>query len=90
MVWASIQKPKYTLYLASFEKFSDAEKEKTRLESKGLKGVEITEKRMPAMGGNLWYRLSYGRFDNAESAAVYGRQLTERGLIRDFWTKEVL
>lgn len=90
MVWAPLGKSKYTLYLASFQKFSEAEKEKGRLESKGLKGIEITEKRIAGTGSLSWYRLSYGRFDTQEAAAEYGRRLTERGLIRDFWPKELL
>ena len=97
MMWMAVGKNKYTLYLASFQRVSDAEKEKTRLESRGLKGIEITERRgagqIPSRSvssGPLWYRLSYGRFETKEDAVAYGRQLTERGLIQDFWPKELL
>ncbi|OGH56275.1 MAG: hypothetical protein A3G34_06245 [Candidatus Lindowbacteria bacterium RIFCSPLOWO2_12_FULL_62_27] len=90
LIWSSLQKHKYTLYIASFQNLPEAEKEKSRLESRGLKGIEIVERRVPSAGGPVWYRLSYGRFDSPESAADHGRQLTERGLIRDFWPKEIL
>lgn len=89
MVWTSLKKPTYTLYLASFQKYSDAERERGRLETKGLKGIVISERKIPGQIENSWYRLNYGRFDSQEAASEFGRQLTERGLIRDFWTKEL-
>lgn len=87
-VWVSSALRKYTLYFASFKKFSDAEKEKARLESHGLMGVEISERRMPS-DAMPWYRLGYGRFNSRAAAVEYGRQLIDRGLIRDFWPTEL-
>ncbi len=89
LVWSSAGGIKYTLFLASFQRISDADKEKSRLESRGVKGIEISEKRSPLPGGPTWYRLSFGRFPSREAAIEQGRQLTDRGLIRDFWLKEL-
>lgn len=89
-VWTAIGSTKYTLYLASFQIFADAQKEKARLESKGVRGVEISEKRVAGPESQMWYRLRYGRFDTRDAAIAFGRQLTDRGLIRDFWPKELL
>lgn len=89
MIWATVGGQKYTLYLASFKKMADAEKERQRLESNGLRGVEITERRMPGTSGAPWYRLRYGAFETREAAIEYGRQLADRGWIRDFWPKEM-
>lgn len=90
MLWSSSGRTKYTLYLASFQNVSEAEKEKSRLEAKGLRGIEISERRLPGQTAHLWYRLGYGRFDSRDAAVEVGRQLTDRGLIRDFWPKELL
>ncbi len=90
MMWTSVGKTAYTLYLSSFQKLADAEREKQRLESKGLTGIEIAEHQMTGSGGAPWYRLKFGRFDSREAAVAYGRQLTDRGMIRDFWPKELL
>ena len=89
-LWASAGRTRYTLYLASFQKFQDAEKEKSRLELRGLKGIEISEKILAGTGSRPWYRLNYGRFDSREEAVDQGRRLTERGVIQDFWPKELL
>lgn len=97
MAWAPSGVGRFTLYLGSFSNFPDAEKEKARLETKGLSGILITEKHgsVPSggrdvPGGGTWYRLSYGSFKTREDAVTFGRQLTDRGWIRDFWAKEML
>ncbi|MBI4179094.1 SPOR domain-containing protein [bacterium] len=89
-VWAGADGsgPSYRLFFTSFKKLADAEKEKFRLETQGLAGVEVIERPMPSES-SVWYRLSYGRFPNRQEAVEAGRRLIARGLIQDFWPTEI-
>lgn len=89
-LWTAVGRVQYTLYIASFQSMAEAERERARMEAKGLKGIEISEKTLSGSNSHLWYRLRYGRFSSRAAAVEQGRQLTERGLIQDFWPKELL
>jgi len=74
-----------TIQVSSHKKADDANREKSRLISRGLDAVVDYEQ---VKDKGMWYRVYIGQFETREAANRFAKDLVEKGIIAGYWVKK--
>jgi opacity protein-like surface antigen len=74
-----------TIQVSSHKKADDADREKSRLISRGLDAVVDFEQ---VKDKGMWYRVYIGQFETREAANIFAKDLVEKGIIAGYWVKK--
>jgi len=74
-----------TIQVSSLKKADDANREKSRLISRGLDAFVDYEK---VKDKGMWYRVYVGQFETRKAANAFAEDLVQQGIIEWYWVKK--